>query len=208
MFYFVKKPKWLRRFYGDCIWEMNTNEKVMYLTFDDGPDPEETPFVLEQLKKHNAKGTFFCIGKNVMANPELYKQVIAEGHVVGNHSHSHIDGWKTSNSRYFNDIKDAAKLIHSNIFRPPFGHITWNQVKHLKNKEFNLRTVLWNVLSADFDENTPKEKCLTNVIDNATPGSIVLFHDHTVASRNLRYALPRVLDHFSNLGYQFKAINL
>jgi len=208
MFYFVKKPKWLRRFYGDCIWEMNTTDKVLYLTFDDGPDPNETPFVMEQLKQYNAKATFFCIGKNVIAHPELYDQLIREGHVVGNHSHSHIDGWKTNNTKYFRDIEDAAKVIESNIFRPPFGHITWNQVRYLKNQPNKLKTILWNVLSADFDEQTPEEKCLRNVVDNAKPGSIVLFHDHSVASRNLRYALPRVLAHFKQQGYRFEAINL
>ena len=208
MFYFVKKPKWMRRFYGDCIWEMNTTDKVLYLTFDDGPDPEETPFVIEQLKKYNAKGTFFCIGQNDISHPGLYQQLINEGHSVGNHSHSHIDGWKTNNKKYFSDIDDASKVIKSNLFRPPFGHITWNQVRHLKNQEHKLKTILWNVLSADFDENTPKEKCLSNVLDNAKAGSIVLFHDHTVASKNLRYALPKVLNHFSELGFQFKAIKV
>ena len=208
MFYFVKKPKWVRRFYGDCIWEMNTSDKVMYLTFDDGPDREETPFVIEQLKKYNAKGTFFCIGKNVVSHPEVYDQLIKEGHTVGNHSHSHIDGWKTNNKKYYSDIEDAAKVIKSNLFRPPFGHITWNQVRHLKNNEHKFKTVLWNVLSADFDENTPKEKCLRNVLDNAEEGSIVLFHDHSVSSKNLRYALPKTLEHFSNKGFRFEAINV
>src|SRR4051812_1015366 len=104
MLYFVKKPKWVRRFYGDCIWEMNANEKILYLTFDDGPDANETPFVLEQLQKYNAKATFFCIGKNVIDQPQVYKQVITAGHSVGNHTHSHIDGWKTKNKKYFADI--------------------------------------------------------------------------------------------------------
>jgi peptidoglycan-N-acetylglucosamine deacetylase len=208
MFHFVKKPKWVRRFYGDCTWEMNTPEKVIYLTFDDGPDPGETPFVLEQLKKYNAKATFFCIGKNVVAHQEIYNRLISEGHRVGNHTYSHIDGWKTNNKNYFSDIKEAAKVIDSNIFRPPFGHITWKQVRHLKSQDHKLRTILWNVLSADFDENTSEEKCFSNVADNAEAGSIILFHDHTVASKNLRYALPKVLAHFSSLGFQFKAINL
>ncbi len=208
MFYFVKKPKWMRKFYGDCIWEMNTSEKVLYLTFDDGPDPAETPFVIEQLKKYNAKATFFCIGENVVDNPGLYNQLIEEGHSVGNHSHSHIDGWKTNNKKYYSDIATAATVIKSNIFRPPFGHITWNQVKYLKNNEHKLKTILWNVLSADFDNNTPKEKCLRNVLDNAKEGSIVLFHDHSVASQNLRYALPKVLEHFTKKGFQFAAIKV
>jgi peptidoglycan-N-acetylglucosamine deacetylase len=207
MLYFVKKPKWVRRFYGDCTWEINTNEKALYLTFDDGPDPSETPFVLEQLDRYKAKATFFCIGKNVAANTSLYQQVISAGHSVGNHTHSHIDGWKTRNRKYFSDISEATKFIKSPLFRPPFGHITWNQVRSLKRTYGNFKTILWNVLSADFDEDTPKEKCLSNVVNAATPGSIILFHDSSVASRNMRYALPKVLEHFNQQGFIFKAIN-
>ena len=206
MFYFVKKPQWLRRFYGDCTWEVNTPEKVLYLTFDDGPDPGETPFVIEQLNRFNAKGTFFCIGKNVEAHPELYNALIDNGHTVGNHSYSHIDGWRTNNKKYYDDVAAAAKIIQSDIFRPPFGHVTWKQVNTLKKEQYNLKTILWSVLSADFDEKTPKEKCLSNVLNNATAGSIILFHDSAVASRNLRFALPKVLEHFSALGYRFEAI--
>lgn len=206
MLYFVKKPKWVRRFYGDCVWEVNTSDKVLYLTFDDGPDPEETPFVMEQLSKYGAKGTFFCIGRNVLERPHLYEALLSEGHAVGNHSFSHIDGWKTNNKKYFSDIEAASKVIKSNIFRPPFGHVTWNQVNRLKNEDYNLKTILWSVLSADFDENTPKEQCFANVVANARQGSIVLFHDSAVAARNLRYALPRVLEHFSERGYRFEAI--
>lgn len=204
MIYFVKKPQWLRRFYGDCTWEIETSDKVLYLTFDDGPDPSETPFVMEQLAKYNAKGTFFCIGKNVVEYPRVYESLIKEGHAVGNHSFSHIDGWKTNNKKYFSDIAEAAKVIQTNIFRPPYGHVTWNQVNRLKKDD--LKTILWNLLSADFDEQTTREKCLANVIDNAKPGSIVLFHDSSIASRNMRYALPKVLEHFTKEGYRFEAV--
>jgi peptidoglycan-N-acetylglucosamine deacetylase len=206
MFHFVKKPRWVRSFYGDCTWEMPSTEKVLYLTFDDGPDPEETPYVQEQLGKYQAKASFFCLGQNVVARPGLYQELRERGHTVGNHSFSHLDGWKTNNKKYFGDIAEAARVIESRVFRPPYGHVTWNQVKRLKSPEFNLRTILWDVLSADFDENTSKEKCLLNVIRHAGPGSIVLFHDSAIASRNMRYALPRVLDHFSAQGYRFEAI--
>jgi peptidoglycan/xylan/chitin deacetylase (PgdA/CDA1 family) len=207
MFYFVKKPRWVRRFYGDCTWEIGTSEKVLYLSFDDGPDERETPFVLEQLSKYNAKGTFFCIGKNVLQHPGLFESLTREGHTVGNHTFSHIDGWKTSNKKYFDDIAEAAKVIRSGIFRPPYGHVTWNQVNRLKDDQYKLKIILWSVLSADFNEKTPKEKCLANVVENAGPGSIVLFHDSSIASRNLRYALPGVLEYFSQLGYRFEAIS-
>jgi peptidoglycan-N-acetylglucosamine deacetylase len=206
MFYFVKKPRWLRSFYGDCLWEINTSEKILYLTFDDGPHPAETPFVLDQLKKFNAKATFFCIGENVVAHPQLYQQILDEGHAVGNHTHSHIDGWKIRNKKYFADIAQAAGVMKTDLFRPPFGHITWKQVRALKNSDHKMRTVLWSVLSADFDEATPEEKCLDNVLRHARPGSIVLFHDSVIASKNMRYALPKVLEHYSRQGYAFHGI--
>lgn len=207
MLHFVKKPSWVRPFYGDCTWEVDSPEKVMYLTFDDGPDPEETPFVMETLRQHNAKATFFCIGQNVESHPGLFEDVRKGQHAVGNHSYSHLDGWKTSNNKYYEDIIAAAGLISSNLFRPPYGHITWRQSTYLKNHPAKLKTILWNVLSADFDANTSKEKCLCNVIDHAGPGAIVLFHDAAVASRNLRYVLPRVLEHFGEQGYSFKALS-
>jgi peptidoglycan/xylan/chitin deacetylase (PgdA/CDA1 family) len=134
------------------------------------------------------------------------QQVTAEGHSVGNHTHTHIDGWKTRNKKYFSDIRQAAEVIDAKLFRPPFGHITWNPVNALKRPGTNLKTVLWSVLSADFDNATPEEKCLHNVLDSARPGSIILFHDSSVASRNMRYSLPRVLEHFGDKGYSFKAI--
>jgi peptidoglycan/xylan/chitin deacetylase (PgdA/CDA1 family) len=206
MFYFVKKPKWLRRFYGDCLWEVDTSAKELYLTFDAGPHPEETPFVLDELKKYNAKATFFCIGENVVAHPQMLQRIVQEGHSIGNHTQSHIDGWKTRNKKYYADIQQAAQVINTRLFRPPFGHITWNQVKALQRSDANLKTVLWCVLCADFDEATPHERCLENVIASARPGSIILFHDSDIASRNMRYSLPRVLDHFTQQGYSFKAI--
>jgi len=208
MFHFVKKPKWLRRFYGDCIWEMDTSQKTIYLTFDDGPDPSETPFVLDQLKKYNATATFFCIGENVAKHPDLYNAVVDAGHATGNHSYSHLDGWKTGNRKYYHDIAMAQQHISSNLFRPPYGHITWNQVRELKSGEAPLKTILWSVLSADFAPNTSPDKCFSNVADNAGPGSIILFHDAAVASKNLRHSLPKVLDHFTEKGYAFESIKL
>lgn len=206
MFHFVKKPKWLRKFYGDCTWEMETSDKVLYLTFDDGPDPDETPFVQEQLAKYNARATFFCLGKNVVAHPGIYESLKSEGHAVGNHSYSHLDGWKSNNKKYFDDIAAAAEVIETSLFRPPYGHVTWNQVSRLRRGELGLRTVMWSVLSADFDENTSADQCLQNVIQNAEPGAIVLFHDSAVASRNMRYALPRVLETLSGKGFRFEAL--
>lgn len=206
MIYFVKKPKWVRRFYGDCTWEVNTTEPVLYLTFDDGPHPTETPFVLDVLQQYNAKATFFCLGSEVEKHSGLFDVVKAAGHSVGNHTHSHLDGWRSTNRNYFEDIKKAQAYIGSDLFRPPFGHITWRQVKRLKSEVPGVRTILWNVLSADFDPATTPEQCFRNIRDNAAAGSIILMHDSEVATKNLRYTLPKTLDHFSSAGYRFEAL--
>lgn len=149
-------------------------EKIIYLTFDDGPHPVATPFVLDTLKKYNAKATFFCIGKNVAQHPDIYKRILLEGHTTGNHTHNHLNGSKNSNEEYIANIKEAKKYIDSNLFRPPYGRITGFQVK-LLNRAFNI--IMWDVLSADFDIHLSPEKCSRNVIKSAREGSIVVFHD-------------------------------
>ena len=187
---------------------MPSNEKTLYLTFDDGPHPEATPFVLKQLKEHNALGTFFCIGKNVVAHPEIYKQIMNEGHVTGNHTYNHLNGWKTSNDLYMKDIALASKEINSNLFRPPYGRITSFQAKNLKavmqGKE--VKVIMWDVLSADFDTDCTPEQCLANVILPTVPGSIIIFHDSEKAFPKLQYSLPRMLKYFTERGYSFKSL--
>lgn len=205
MFYFVKKPWWLRFLYGDCVWEIEGEEKVIYLTFDDGPHPQHTYFILDQLKKYNATATFFCIGKNVSENYTEYQSIIREGHVIGNHTNSHLDGWKTEIEIYSEDVRKASEIISSPLFRPPYGHISRREIKKLA-ENLKLKTVMWTVMSGDFDQHTSGEKCYQNVIKNAGKGSIIVFHDNNSASRNLRYALPKVLEYFSNRGYQFRSI--
>jgi peptidoglycan/xylan/chitin deacetylase (PgdA/CDA1 family) len=208
MFYFVKTPGWLKRIYASYIWNMPANDKTLYLTFDDGPHPEATPFVLKNLKRHNALATFFCIGKNVVAYPDIYKQIINEGHAVGNHTYNHLNGWKTSNDNYMSDIALASYEIDSNLFRPPYGRITSFQAKNLrpvmKGKE--PRIIMWDVLSGDFDIECTPEQCLANVIFTSVPGSIIVFHDSEKAFRKLEYAIPRILNHFSEKGYLFKSL--
>jgi peptidoglycan/xylan/chitin deacetylase (PgdA/CDA1 family) len=208
MFYFVKTPWWLKRIYDSYTWSIPSGEKNLFLTFDDGPHPEATPFVLKQLKQYDALATFFCIGKNVVTYPEIYKQILKEGHSSGNHTYNHLNGWRTSNDLYMKDIALASKEINSNLFRPPYGRITSFQAKNLKavmqGKE--AKVIMWDVLSADFDIDCTPEQCLANVILPTVPGSIIVFHDSEKAFPKLQYALPRMLKYFSEKGYSFKSL--
>lgn len=205
--YFIKTPFWLRLIYRSCLWRKPTQDRVLYLSFDDGPHPQATPFVLEQLAIFNAKASFFCIGKNVQLYPEIYDAIIAAGHVIGNHTQNHINGWKNNTENYIADIQEATKLIDSNLFRPPYGRISFSQIKALRSdSSLPKEIIMWDVLSGDFDTTITGEKCATNVIQHAGPGSIIVFHDSAKAMDRLRTALPKVLVHFSNMGYQFKVL--
>ncbi len=206
MFYLVRAPWILKKWYSRLIWDIPSREKILYLTFDDGPHPEITPFVLDELNKYQAKATFFCIGNNVEAYPQVYKRVLSEGHRVGNHTHDHLNGWKTPDKQYIGSIGQAAKWIDSDLFRPPYGRISAFQAKVLRNAPLSYRIVMWGVLSGDFDRNLSPGKCARNVTKNAGPGSIVVFHDSEKAFDRLREALPLVLEHFSALGYRFEPI--
>ena len=208
MFYFVKTPGWLKKIYDSYIWSIPESDKILYLTFDDGPHPEATPFVLKELKKHNALATFFCIGKNVVAYPDIYKQIIQEGHSVGNHTYNHLNGWKTNNEDYLNDIALASNEIDSYLFRPPYGRITSYQAKNLKPvmKGKEPKVIMWDVLSGDFDVTCSPKQCLANVLFASVPGSIIVFHDSEKAFSRLEYTLPKILQYFSEKGYLFKAL--
>ena len=208
MFYLVKTPWWLQRLYPECTWQMPGNEKIIYLSFDDGPHPSATPFVLDELNKYGAKGTFFCIGKNVESNTDLYKRILDEGHAVGNHTYQHLNGWQTSKDAYLQDIADAAKLIESDLFRPPYGKVTKAQLKNLSEAPYLLSPVMWTVLSGDFDSILSKEKCLKNVLQKTTKGSIIVFHDSEKAFDKLKFVLPQVLSFFTEKEYQFKSIKI
>ncbi|HEV8083770.1 MAG TPA: polysaccharide deacetylase family protein [Chitinophagaceae bacterium] len=208
MFYLVKTPFLLKKLYPECIWEIETSQKILYLTFDDGPHPEVTHFVLAELKKYNAPATFFCIGDNVKKHFEIYKKVIELGHKPANHTFHHLNGWKVNDAAYLKDISMAASVINSNLFRPPYGRISRFQLKALKGAGFNLTTIMWSLLSGDFDEKLSGENCYLNVVNNAKPGSIIVFHDSLKAFTRLKYALPRVLEYFSLKGFQFKTIGV
>lgn len=198
--YFIKTPWWLKKIYSSYLWSIATKNKELYLTFDDGPHPTATPFVLDMLQQFNAKATFFCIGKNVMAHPEIYQRILDEGHRVGNHTQHHLNGWKTETTAYLEDTAMAAKYIDSKLFRPPYGRIKREQAK--KMKEYKI--VMWDVLSGDFDINLTKEKCLYYIVRNTRPGSIIVFHDSEKAFPRLEYALPATLAYFSTQGFEFK----
>jgi peptidoglycan/xylan/chitin deacetylase (PgdA/CDA1 family) len=208
MFYFVKTPGWLKKIYDSYIWSIPASDKILYLTFDDGPHPEATPFVLNELKKYNVLATFFCIGKNVVAYPDIYDHIIREGHSVGNHTYNHLNGWKTNNDDYLKDIALASDEIDSYLFRPPYGRITSFQARNLKpvmkGKEPTI--IMWDVLSGDFDTACSPQQCLANVLFASVPGSIIVFHDSEKAFSRLEYALPRVLQYFSKKGYLFKPL--
>jgi peptidoglycan-N-acetylglucosamine deacetylase len=206
MFYFVKTPIWLQKLFPNMIWRMNTEEKKLYLTFDDGPHPQHTIFVLDELKKYQAKATFFCIGNNVRLYPEVYKRIIDDGHSIGNHTYNHLNGKKTQDDIYVNNVLDAAKYIDSNLFRPPYGQIKKFQAKVLREMARPYKIIMWTILSGDFDIKITKEKCLENVLFKTTNGSIVLFHDSEKAADKMRYALPAILKIFSEKGFSFDKI--
>ncbi|MDB5030582.1 polysaccharide deacetylase family protein [Mucilaginibacter sp.] len=204
--YLVKTPWLLKKLYPQLIWDVNKAGRCIYLTFDDGPIPIVTPFVLNILRQYNAKATFFCIGDNVRKHPEIFEQVKADGHAIGNHTYNHLKGWKTEDKIYLDNFLLADELIGSNLFRPPYGRIKSSQVKLLKDAKPGLQIMMWNILSGDFDINLKPEKCLDNVLKNTTDGDIVLFHDSLKALDRLEYALPKAMEIWSKEGYAFNAL--
>ena len=204
--FLIQPSRLIKKFYSSAIWNFKTNEKVIYLTFDDGPVPELTEWVLDELKKYNAKATFFCIGKNVVEHPLVYKNILDEGHSVGNHTYNHLNGWKTPDSEYLENVLEAKKYINSNLFRPPYGRIKKPQREALMQNDAGFQIVMWSVLSGDFDVNITPEACCNTVLKNSENGSIVVFHDSEKAYSRLRYALPIVLKFFTEKGYFFNKI--
>lgn len=206
MFYLIKTPRVVEKYlFPRYLWRIADKEKNIYLSFDDGPHPTITNFVLDQLKRFNAKASFFCIGKNVLAYPEIYKRIIYEGHSVGNHTHDHLNGWNVSDAVYLKNVTKASDCIDSKLFRPPYGKITGFQSKHVM-ETLHYHIIMWTVLSGDFDIRLSPEDCYKNVVRTASAGSIVVFHDSDKALKRMSYALPRTLEYFSEKGYSFKNI--
>lgn len=204
--YLVRPPYLLKKIFSKTVWRMpHTAEKKLYLTFDDGPIPEVTPWVLDLLKKYNAKATFFCVGNNVEKHSAIYMRMLAEGHAAGNHTHTHVNGWKTPIPDYLANIERCAQLVESKLFRPPYGRLTRQQYEQLAG-EYEI--IMWDVLAGDYDAKTSSEKCLRNVMRYTRNGSIIVFHDSMKARKNLEATLPAALDHFSRQGYTFSTISL
>jgi peptidoglycan/xylan/chitin deacetylase (PgdA/CDA1 family) len=198
-------PAFLRHIYPSFIWSFEGEQKSVFLTFDDGPRPEVTPWVLDQLDKFNAKATFFCLGKNVEMFPDLFDDIKLRGHSVGNHSYSHIKGWGMDTGAYIQDVDFANDLIHSNLYRPPYGRIGPNQARMLSER-YNI--IMWDILSRDYSKHLSGKKCARNVIKHTRPGSIIVFHDSIKSARNLWTTLPLVLKHFQSQDWQCNPIEL
>jgi len=190
-------------FFKQCEFKIQGEGKTIYLTFDDGPVPEVTPYVLALLEEYDAKATFFCVGDNVNKHPKLFNEIIKKGHKVGNHTFHHIKGWNTKDEEYFANIELANDLIHSNLFRPPYGRITPKQHYHLKK---NYRIILWSVISYDYNRLLTPRRVWRNVRNSITNNDIVLFHDSIKAKENMLYALKNTLFFFTARGYKFKSL--
>lgn len=206
---FHRAPCFLPWLYPNLVWRISTAGKELFLTFDDGPIPGPTDFVLETLKKYSCKATFFCIGDNILKHPTVFKKIVDDGHVIGNHTFNHLKGWSTPLAKYVDNVKQFdSQLIIDNcqlkieFFRPPYGRITRNQIKVLSK----YKIIMWDVLTIDYNKNVSPEACLNNSIRATRPGSIIVFHDSLKAERNMTYALPRFIEYFLEQGYVFKSL--
>lgn len=221
--YLIKSPLLLKWYYPSLLWNKSRTEKVIYLTFDDGPIPNVTDFVLKTLKVFNAKATFFCIGDNIVKHPEVFERVKNDGHAIGNHTFNHLKGWKTDTETYLQNTLKCQELTQTGLFRPPYGRIRKSQIRslefgvwssefkasnnsQLKTQNSKLKIVMWDVLSGDFDTKLSPEKCYQNVIKHTENGSIIVFHDSLKAFDRLSYALPKVLAYFTEKGFTFSTL--
>lgn len=220
--YTIRPPFFLKWFYPNLIWNRerkDTKEKIVYLTFDDGPIPNVTDFVLNTLNSFGIKATFFCIGDNIQKHPQVFERIKNEGHAIGNHTYNHLKGWKTDDKTYVNNFCKCQELTATNLFRPPYGRIKKSQIRQLVTSyelrvassqpttiNSKLKIVMWDVLSGDFDLKLSPEKCYQNVIKNTRNGSIIVFHDSLKAWDRLEYALPRAIEFLLKEGYRFKTL--
>jgi peptidoglycan/xylan/chitin deacetylase (PgdA/CDA1 family) len=193
-------PAVFRPLFGDVLWRVKTAEKKIYLTFDDGPVPEVTPAVLEILKRYSWKATFFCVGENVFRYPALYQQIITEGHQTGNHTFNHIRGWDHDLKTYVDNVEKASEFIHSKLFRPPHGRISFRQLRVLRRK---YRIVMWDVITADYDARKTPEEVMNTVKSNIRPGSVVVFHDSLKARDRVLSVLPQAIEFWESEGYSW-----
>lgn len=211
MSFWVKTNYLVKKIFPNYVWDIPNHENKVYLTFDDGPTPEITEWVLVQLKKYNAKATFFCIGNNIKKHPEIFQKIINENHAIGNHTFNHLKGWETDTDVYIENTRKCSLFMREKgkgirdknegreLFRPPYGKIKPSQSKILRKLGYKI--IMWDVLSYDFDKTVTPEKCLENVLKNVAPGSIIVFHDSVKAEQNLKYVLPKTLAFLNEKGF-------
>ena len=204
MFYAAKTPKLLTYLFSSLIWKIPNDNKTVYLTFDDGPTEKVTRKILEVLKNEKVKASFFCVGKNVEKYPDLFACIKAEGHAVGNHTNTHLNGWKTNKKQYLEDVEEADKLIKSNLFRPPYGKLNWRSKKDLQRK---YKIVMWDVAGGDFDPYLSIKDVVKNIINNVNPGSIVVLHDNQKFMAKTVESLPIIIKELKAKKYRFGLIN-
>jgi peptidoglycan/xylan/chitin deacetylase (PgdA/CDA1 family) len=201
--YLSKTPKLLKALYPNLIWDFHAHKGVVYLTFDDGPIPEVTPYVLQVLAQYQIKATFFCIGDNVRKHPGVFEEIIKAGHAIGNHTFNHLNGWGTDKNTYQQNTLACEPYFKTNLFRPPYGRIKRSQIKLLQEK---FKIVMYDVLSGDFDQKSSPEKCFQNVLKHSSDGAIIVFHDSLKAYANLKESLPRSIEALLNRGFRFETI--
>lgn len=204
--YLVKSPLLLKWYYPSLTWNKSRTEKVIYLTFDDGPIPDVTDFVLKTLRDQQVKATFFCIGDNIRKHPSIFQRLLDEGHQVGNHTYNHLKGWKTDDATYLENFEQCQTLTGTNLFRPPYGRIRKSQIKDIRSRYPEMKIIMWDVLSGDFDLNLSPQSCYHNVDKYVENGSIIVFHDSLKAFERMQYALPRVIANLKAKGYQFATL--
>ncbi|MCD6333447.1 MAG: polysaccharide deacetylase family protein [Bacteroidales bacterium] len=199
----VSPPKWIRNRFKRTIWHIPVTDRSVFFTFDDGPIPEMTPWILQTLEKYHALATFFCVGENVQRYPELFKQIQSAGHAIGNHTYSHLNGYRTGWRKYVRDVYRAHRLIRSKLFRPPYGRTRLIAREVLLTR---FKFIQWDVLSMDYDSQLNADEVVKNVIDHAREGSIVVFHDNLKARDRLKKALPELLEYYTAKGFTFKSL--
>lgn len=204
--YLVKSPLLLKWYYSTLTWHKTRSKKAIYLTFDDGPIPDVTEFVLKTLGEHDIKATFFCIGDNIQKHPEIFQQLLDEGHAVGNHTFNHLKGWKTEDTDYVENFERCQELTQTDLFRPPYGRIKKSQVKAIKRRYPEMEIIMWDVLSGDFDLDLSPQGCYHNVSKYVENGSIIVFHDSLKAFERMQYALPKTIEFLKARGYTFHTL--
>jgi peptidoglycan/xylan/chitin deacetylase (PgdA/CDA1 family) len=203
--YWHKNNFFLQWLYPSFVWHKSRLEKILYITFDDGPIPEVTEWVLTILQEYEAKATFFCVGENIIKHSQVFQQVKQAGHTIGNHTYNHLNGWKTNREGYLDNVEKFNEAAGPDVqlFRPPYGKITRQQARVVSQTH---QIIMWDVLSGDFDQHLSPEECLRKSIVHTEQGSIIIFHDSLKARQNLQYVLPRYLAHFHSLGYRFEKL--